>query len=432
MSTINQLLCQLGLHSDFCAQIAKQHQFKSRNRRVHCFYYVVAILETCNNHVVSFNKLAACIALQFQAVVTRQSVHKSMKAAAFTKFFDDIFSAFMAFKLTNDVILSEFNNIIIHDSSITKLPRRLFGEFSGVKNQSTQVANARIQLALNLRNHSLSYFSLDEYSKPDVSEAKALPIEKGDLTLRDRGYLSVQEIKRIQDAYAFFIFRYKFKMNYYDINTGEVLSLLTKLRAEQSMDMLARLGAPDGPIVRIVAQPVSEELANERRRKAKKENKSKPSKDNLETMGWTIFITNLFKKKYTFASILQMYGIRWNIEIVFKALKSELNLEGIHNVGKYQLRFIVQARIMRLLLIYHLIAAIEQLHQNEESKQITNVSFLKLTQVVTQNTTVLIKMWLEILQKKKLSDESITYLIKYCSYDKRKRKNANKWTEPLS
>ena len=61
-------------------------------------------------------------------------------------------------------------------------------------------------------------------------------------------------------------------------------------------------------------------------------------------MVWTIFITNLFNDQYSFAKILQMYGIRWNIEKVFKALKSELNLEGIHNAAKYQLRFIVQAR----------------------------------------------------------------------------------------
>lgn len=427
MTSTNQLLCQLGLHAAFCAEIAKQHQFKSRKGRVDCFHYVVAILDTCNNHVVSFNKLAVSIAIQFQSVVSRQAIHKALKAESFTKFFDDIFSAFIAFKLTGSVRLPDFNRIIIQDSTIVKLPQRLFDDFSGVKNHSTQVANARIQLALNLGNHSLSLFSLDQYSKPDVSEAKALPIEEGDLILRDRGYLSVQEIQRIQKANAFYIFRYKFKMKYFDINTGDALCLLTKLRAEESLDMFARLGAPDGPMVRIVAQPVSEELANERRRKAKKENKNKPSKDNLESMGWTIFITNLFNAQYSFCRILQMYGIRWNIEIVFKALKSELNLEGIHNVAKYQLRFIVQARIMRLLLIYHFIAAINHLHQSEKTKPMPNVSFLKLTQVLAQNNTILVKMWLELLQNKNLSDESITFLNRYCAYEKRKRNNANTW-----
>jgi hypothetical protein len=429
MISTNQLLSQLGLHAAYCAEIAKQHQFKSRNRSVHCFHYVVAILETCNNHVVSFNKLAASIAIQFQAVVSRQAIHQALHAEAFTKYFDDIFSAFIAFKLTNSLRLPDFNRIIIQDSTIVKLPQRLFADFSGVKNKSTQVANARIQLALNLSNHSLSLFSLDGYSKPDISEAKALPIEKGDLILRDRGYLSVQEIQRLQDSNAFYIFRYKFKMKYFDINTGNILCLLTMLRNEKSLDILARLGTPDGPIVRITAQPVSEELANERRRKAKKEYKTNPSKNNLEIMGWTIFITNLFNDQYSFAKILQMYGIRWNIEIVFKALKSELNLEGIHNVAKYQLRFIVQARIMRFLLIYHFIAAIEQLHRHQKLKPMPNVSFLKLTQVLSQNNKILIKMWLEILQNKILSNESTTFLNRYCAYEKRKRNNANTWIQ---
>mgnify|MGYP001192688277 CR=1 FL=1 len=427
MTSTSQLLCQLGLHSAFCAKIAKQHHFKSRKRSVHCFHYVVAILETCSNHVVSFNKLAASIGLQFKVVVSRQAIHQALKADAFPNFFDDIFSAFIAFKLTSRVRLPDFNRIIIQDSTIVKLPQRLFDEFSGVKNQRTQVANARIQLALNLTNHSLSLFSLDEYSRPDISEAKALPIEKGDLILRDRGYLSIPEIHRLHESNAFYIFRYKFKMKFFDIKSGNMLCILTMLKTRKSLDIRARLGTSDGPIVRIVAEPVSEELANERRRKAKKEKSSTPSKGNLESMGWTIFITNLFNDQYSFAKILQMYGIRWNIEIVFKALKSELNFEGIHNVAKYQLRFIVQARIMRLLLIYHLIAAIDQLHQPEKSKKMPNLSFLKLAQVLTQNTAIIIKMWLELLSKKKLSDESTNFLNKYCTYEKRKREHAKVW-----
>lgn len=376
---------------------------------------------------MSFNKLAASIAIQFESVVSRQAIHQALHSEAFTKYFDDIFSAFISFKLTNRAHLPDFNRIIIQDSTIVKLPQRLFADFSGVKNQSIQVANARIQLALNLCNHSFSLFSLDEYSKPDISEAKALPIEKGDLILRDRGYLSIPEIYRLHEFSAFYIFRYKFKMKFFDIKSGNMLCILTLLGNKKSLDIIARLGTPDGPIVRIVAESVSEELANERRRKAKKEKSSTPSKGNLESMGWTIFITNLFNDQYSFVKILQMYAIRWNIEIVFKALKSELNLEGIHNVAKYQLRFIVQARIMRLLLIYHFIAAIDQMHKAENLKPMLNVSLLKLTQILNQNNAILIKMWLELLQNKILSNESTAFLNRYCTYEKRKRNNANTW-----
>ena len=117
MISTNQLLSQLGLHAAVCAEIAKKHQFKSRNRLVHCFNYVVAILETCNNHVISFNNLAASIAIQFQCVVSRQAIHQALHSETFTKYFDVIFSAFIAFKLTSSVRLPDFNRIIIQGST---------------------------------------------------------------------------------------------------------------------------------------------------------------------------------------------------------------------------------------------------------------------------------------------------------------------------
>lgn len=425
MHTFNELLLQLGLHPDFCSEIAKHHLYKIRKRKLTCFHYVVAIMATCNKKVVSFNQLAACIALQFKIVVSRQAIHKALKYKAFTKFFDEFFCAFIAFKLTKKLMLADFDRVIVQDSTIVKLPQRLFADYSGVKNQSKQVANTRIQLALDLNNHSLSHFSIDKYSNPDISEAKALGIKNGDLILRDRGYLSVDEVKRLHDACAFYIFRYKFKMKYYDIETGNLICLLSMLRKQKRLDISARLGTPDGPIVRIVAQPVSAELANERRRKAKKENNSMPSNGNLEIMGWTIFITNLFNVKYSFEKILCMYGIRWNIEIVFKALKSELNLDKIHNVAQYQLRYIVQAKIMRLLLIYNFIAAINPIYVPEKSNKMPHVSFLKLTELMTENIGQLIKMWLELLRKKKLSNESAIYIYQYSTYEERKRHNAS-------
>ncbi len=427
MNTFNELLPQLGLHPKFCAEIAEYHLFKSRNRRLTCFHIVVAILATCNQKVVSFNQLASYLSHQFQVTVSRQAIHKALKSDTFTKFFDEFFCAFIAFKLTGKSLSDDFNRVIIQDSTIIRLPQRLFDNYSGVKNQTKQVANARIQLALDLSNHSLSLFSIDKYSSPDISEAKALQIKKGNLILRDRGYLSVGEIERMHDASAFYIFRYKFKMKYFNINTGDLICLLSLLRKQNWLDMNVRIGSPDGPIVRIVAQPISSALANERRRKAKKENNSMPTKDNLEIMGWTIFITNLFKAKYCFEKILRIYGIRWNIEIVFKALKSELNLENIHNVAPYQLRFIVQAKIMRLLLIYHFIAAINPIYVPEKSNKMTYVSFLKLTVLMTENIGQLIKMWLELLRKKRLSDESAIYLYQYCTYEERNRENASNY-----
>jgi hypothetical protein len=71
--------------------------------------------------------------------------------------------------------------------------------------------------------------------------------------------------------------------------------------------------------VRIMATPVSEEIANIRRMKVKKRmNGHNPSANLLFLMGWTIFIINLPREKFSFKTILALYGLRWRIENIFK------------------------------------------------------------------------------------------------------------------
>jgi len=49
-----------------------------------------------------------------------------------------------------------------------------------------------------------------------------------------------------------------------------------------------------------------------------------PSKAVLELMGWTIFITNL-REEVSFEVLLEIYGLRWRIEVIFKAWKSNMS-----------------------------------------------------------------------------------------------------------
>ena len=89
-----------------------------------------------------------------------------------------------------------YKRVLVQDSTIIKLPVHLFEEFSGVSNAHSKVCNARVQATYDLLAQSLIDFSIDPYSKNDQSAAPELPIEAGDLVLRDRGYLLPKEIQR--------------------------------------------------------------------------------------------------------------------------------------------------------------------------------------------------------------------------------------------
>jgi hypothetical protein len=86
------------------------------------------------------------------------------------------------------------------------------------------------------------------------------------------------------------ISRYKHKTALYDTSTRESLDLLDLLTRSGSVDRIVLAGENKDIRLRIVAIPVTEEIANLRRMKAKKEAKGHaPSQELLRLMSWSIF-----------------------------------------------------------------------------------------------------------------------------------------------
>ncbi len=94
--------------------------------------------------------------------------------------------------------LNGFKRILIQDITVIRLPFRHFENFSGVKNAHSAVCNARIQGIYDLISKQFIQFSIDPYSKNDLSAASDISVEPGDLLLRDRGYFSVPIIQELK------------------------------------------------------------------------------------------------------------------------------------------------------------------------------------------------------------------------------------------
>jgi len=371
--------------------------------------------------MISYNTLAGSLAEDPNKLVSRQALHKAMAKDSFVKFLEQIFSDVLLSKLevNSQKLRLKFNRIIIQDSTIIKLPKRLLSEFSGVKNGFVQVASARIQLALNLLSNHLIHFDLDSYSVNDIA-SKKLPIQEADLLLRDRGYFSIQEISRILKAKADFIYRYKHGLLYHDITTGKAIDLLKRLDKSKVTDIMVRLSGINGPIIRLIAMPVSIELANNRRAKLKKEAKHTPKKEVLALLSWSIFITSIGDEDISYEEVFKLYKLRWRIEIIFKAMKSHLSLDHIHNVSKPQLKFIVLIKIVMLMLIVQFIY--EPLRKSVNQFYNKNISLLKLSKFLMDNKNILDEL-IALASSKKVRDcIHLKLIAKYCSYEKRRKR----------
>jgi len=113
--------------------------------------------------------------------------------------------------------------------------------------------------------------------------------------------------------------------------------------------------------VRLVALPMPEALANERRRKAKqsRDQRSYPSAQRLFLLGWNLLITTVPKSVWPAKVVAAIYRLRWRIEMIFKAWKSHLGLRQFHTRSARVLRLSVMTKLLFCALVYRCCQALE-------------------------------------------------------------------------
>lgn len=421
-----EIFHRLGFSVEGLNTIAKDNNFKKRKRILDAFDFLFAVLVNANKEIISYNTMASTLALQKDKAVSKQALHKAMNKVCFFNFINEVLDKLLARKLGISGIGSRFGfkRIIIQDSTVIKLPGRLASLYSGVKNGFVQVVNAHIQYAFDVLTSHCVFFDLNPYAINDAKAAGNIHVRKGDLILRDRGYFSLTEVKRLLNNEVDFIYRYKHGIIYYDAETGMRLNLAKILYPHQVTDIKVRVDTKNGPIIRLLAEPVSEELANQRRAKLKKESKTFPSKEILALLSWSIFLTTIDKEKADFKNIFELYSLRWRIETMFKAMKSHLKLDKIHNVSNTQLKFIITAKMISFLLIFQFIFS--WFGKKISTYFDRELSLFKLCRFLQDNLVVLADLIEQTCRDDLQRQNNATrMLLKYCTYDKRKRLNYN-------
>lgn len=374
---------------------------------------------------VTYNNIAAQIEADKGETVSRQAVWKKVTEHC-KLFFQKIMEILILSKVDNCELnnmkrKSDYKRILVQDSTIIKLPLRLFEIFSGVSNGKGKACNARIQGTYDLITEKFICFSIDTYSKNDAKAAPELVLEEGDLAIRDRGYLTFDEIDRHISNGADCIYRYKYKTILLDPITKKPIDIITKLEKNSNLDIIVELNNKKRTHVRLVTSQVSEDVANNRRRKAKIENKSKPSEGYLKQLSWTIFLTTIPKEKVDFTMIFNIYSLRWRIEIIFKSWKSNMGFSKIHNVSVIQLHVILLARfIMIIIFTQYFFKQCRLIVKKHLSKYL---SLLKVTNYLVKHLEKINKISCEIINYKGAISTSIRILAKYCSYETRERLN---------
>ena len=421
ISTLSRYL----LTNEEIVQMAIQTGFQTRApRKIFPTEFTYLLFEQAIKCSPSYNDMASNMESSIGISVSKQAICQRMDLSC-VQFLQSILAKLISSKIPyskfqKDCFGNKYRRILVQDSTVVRLPARLFDTFSGVKNAHATVCNARIQVVYDLKAAEFLMFSIDPYSKNDLAAAPELPLLPGDLVLRDRGYLTASEIQRHIDAQSHCIYRHKHKTTYLDPQTKEPIDLAFMLKIYGCLDLHVLLNNEEQTPVRLVAAPVNEETANLRRMKAKKENKGhSPSKANLAMMSWSIFITTISKDDATFDELLAIYGLRWRIENIFKTWKSNMSFAAIHNVSENQFRSIIIARLAMLVIIFHNIFAPMRYHiQAHCGKILSMMKLLRYLQINPERIFTLVQASTQSNPPSSLLES----IARFCTYDSRKKR----------
>ena len=235
-------------------------------------------------------------------------------------------------------LLGKFGNVLLSDSTCSKLPSCLSSQFPSSYSHGKQTATLRVQAVYNYTRSTFDLFEVGSYRDNDQGAADLVlnVAKRGDLVLRDLGYFVLGNLRKMSQHGVYFVSRHRPMTNLYDPENGEEIDLLTLFKGKNQVDMLVLAGAKEKVPLRLVAQKLPDEVARHRKQKAKKDRNKKTnhSETYYKELEWTIFLTNVEAEVLSPQEVTQIYRLRWFIEVVFKAWKSHFNFAKVLNVPK--------------------------------------------------------------------------------------------------
>jgi hypothetical protein len=183
----------------------------------------------------------------------------------------------------------------------------------------------------------------------------------GDIVIGDAGYAKAQDLARLDATGAAFIVRTGWNAVRLRTPQGAPFDLFAVLKGvpERGMAEVAAAIALDRaetqrlPVRLVILGKSAEETARARdrvRRKARKHGRT-PKKETLQAAGYIVLLSSLDDLDFPTGDVLEFYRLRWQIELVFKRLKSLLHLDQLPAKDPDLARCWIYAKIIAALLL---------------------------------------------------------------------------------
>lgn len=278
--------------------------------------------------------------------------------------------------------LDAFKRVLIFDSSSWDIDPKLKHALPGSGGGASD-ANCKLQAGYEYKSGSLGFFALTEGIKPDQAYSNNLAdlVEKGDLMLTDLGYFTLSVFQQITRKGAYFLSKLLIGTTLLNADTSEKIDLHSTLRrcVGNTLEINIIMGNDKHPVpCRLIGFRATKKIADARRRKLLKEAKKKgrtPSQNHLALCDWTLFVTNAPTEMLPVSIVFSLYRLRWQIELIFKQLKSVLRIHSSNTAKEYRLKCEILGKLIMAVIIHGIHSSLNAIMWSTQKRE---VSFDKL------------------------------------------------------
>lgn len=267
-----------------------------------------------------------------------------------------------------------------------------------------------IQYALDLKNGNWENLELTKVNQNDQEYCRRTldRINKGELHIRDLGYISQAYLFHVIDQQAYFLNRLSPVCKPIEIQTGKQISWKERYQRMKkdkqiAFDTRIRIGQGEKAVeCRLIAIPVPDSVWRERMRKANElaRNRGYTNSEEYKSRArFSLFITNVEKHDLEPQQVAEIYRLRWQIELMFKNWKSLFGINKIKVKRKERMECQLYAKLLWIVMncrIYRCLDAIITKNSTKHSGSMWKI--FKHIRKISHSTRMMFSMKINITE----------------------------------
>jgi hypothetical protein len=346
--------------------LAKKIGFIKRGGEITAFSFVYIVsFGFFGNGEIALTYLVAGLWTHFKVIVTPQALSKRINSKTSSKFLKAVLQELLGVQIKIGLknqfseLSSMFSGIYLQDSTQVSLNEELSEHFQGSGGGASKSA-FKLDFIYDIANFLVYGLKITKGTFHDTTNAKEILkfIKTGSLVIRDLGYFTIDCLKKIEAKKSYYLSRLSISTYIYlNKDDDEPLAIpeyLKKITTEgkDSASIKVYVGKLEKLETRLVAEKVPKKVIDQRAARYKKEYKKIPCEYYLDWSGFSIFITNIPEVMFSNKMIVLLYKIRWQIELVFKNLKTNIEIDIMKGTNKNRIESLIYGKLITVVVTF--------------------------------------------------------------------------------